>query len=113
MRWMAGLPYFADGTGVRPGEANAQIVPAFDLNSMKPLDIWCSTEAELLAQVGALADNHQLVIQEFSIGFNSLHFLPTCVLPLPTHILLILRPAEKLNRRQGVSPMGHSVEPRV
>jgi len=63
--------FFPDGAGTPEDQVNDQILPAFDLNSMTKLDIWCATSAEVLAQAQKLANKQQLVVTTQTVSFNT------------------------------------------
>jgi len=67
--------FYADQAGTPAQTANTvreQITPAFDLShNMTNMDKWCSNSNELLSQAATLHPGDQLMLNSWSVSFNS------------------------------------------
>jgi len=65
--------YYDDVSGTPEAEIQQQINPTLEsLNrNVTPMDVWCSTPAEVMAQAAPLAAGAQLIVNAWTIVFNS------------------------------------------
>lgn len=64
---------YADKDGTPVKEVGAQVVPVFDMNTLKPSNVWCSTTDQLLAQAGKLEEKQQLLVTTMTVSFNTMY----------------------------------------
>src|SRR5262245_46426373 len=63
--------FYRDDEGTPGGDIRSRIVPAMDMSRMQAMNVWCSTPAEVMAQVNSLADGQQLVVTTWTVSFNT------------------------------------------
>ena len=64
--------FYKDDTGTPEGEIRGQVVPGFDMSaSMTNMDTWCKNPSELMAEANKLNKGEQLMLNTWSVSFNS------------------------------------------
>lgn len=64
--------FYKDDTGTPEGEIRGQVVPGFDMSAgMTNMDTWCKSPSELMAVANKLNKGEQLMLNTWSVSFNS------------------------------------------
>ncbi|CAN5528139.1 hypothetical protein BH10BAC3_BH10BAC3_42850 [soil metagenome] len=64
--------FYKDDTGTPEGEIRGQVIPGFDMSAgMTNMDTWCKNPSELMAEANKLNKGEQLMLNTWSVSFNS------------------------------------------
>lgn len=64
--------FYNDVTGTPGDEMAARIAPALDLSTrLEPMNVWCNTPAEVIAQANQLQPGEQLLVNTWQVIFNT------------------------------------------
>lgn len=64
--------FYDDASGTPLTDIPGQVAPGFDLTkNMQPMDVWCDTPQEVMAQAAVLQPGEQLLIEEWSVSLNT------------------------------------------
>ena len=64
--------FYDDVTGTPLQDIPGQVAPGFDLTkNMQPMDVWCDSPQQVIAQANQLQNGEQLLIDEWTVSLNT------------------------------------------
>lgn len=64
--------FYDDVSGTPLTDIPQQVNPAMDLSkNMQPMDVWCNTPQEVMAQASQLKSGEQLLVEEWTVSLNT------------------------------------------